>query len=74
MTRPTATVDPEIYDTAPAPDGHDCQMWTGDEPTPCDADAEVLFVYQGSLNPAVDKPRNALACADCAPALPKADE
>ena len=74
MTRPTATVDPKIYDSVPAPDDRTCQLWVGEEPSPCDNDAEVLFVYQGSLNPAVDKPRNALACADCAPALPKADE
>ena len=67
MSRPTAEVDPDIHDAVPAPEGRTCQMWTGEEPPPCDADAEVLFVYEGSLRSGVDKPKNAFACSDCAP-------
>ena len=65
--RPTVEVDPSIYDVVEAPEGRTCQLWTGEEPSPCENNAEVLFVYEGSLRPDVDKPKNALACSDCAP-------
>lgn len=73
MTRPTATVDPEIYDSVPAPDDRTCQLWAGEEPSPCDNDADVLFVYEGNLTPGIEEPKNALACEACAP-VHKANE
>lgn len=66
--------DPEIYDHVPAPAGYTCQLYSGDEPTPCDADAEVLFVYEASLQSDDERRRNALACADCAPVDTEADD
>ena len=62
--------EPEIYDAVPAPEGRECTLWrsTADEEMePCDNRANVLFVYEASLNPDNDERRNALSCTECAP-------
>jgi hypothetical protein len=69
-----ATVDPDIYDVASVPKGKKCQMWTGEKPSRCGGDAEVVFVYEGTLEDGVEKPKNALACSECAPERLKADD
>ena len=62
--------EPEVYDVVemPADQRGSCELWSGDEPSPCSREGEFLFVYQGSTNPNEDIRRNAVACWDCVPA------
>ncbi len=57
--------DPDILDCVRAPDDTDCQMWSGVNPDPCDASADYLVVFDGSLNLGERIPRNVLACDSC---------
>ncbi|MFA1612083.1 hypothetical protein [Halobellus rubicundus] len=78
----TATLPPRTLDVVDAPDGRDCQLWSVGEdddeatPSPCDNDADYLFVYEASTDPSEDGRRNALACSDCftPPGDPVAEE
>ena len=56
--------EPDILDAVPAPDGYECKLWTGEEPSPCEQDADWLFVYDGNTGEETT-PRNCLACHDC---------
>jgi len=58
---------PELLDAVPAPEGAECELWSPEdgEVTPCDAAADVLFVYEGSTR--IDDRKNALGCAECVP-------
>lgn len=63
--------DPTIYDCIELPDsekGDECQLWTGDEPTPCEQPTAYVFVHEASTTRDDDKRRNVVACEDCAPA------
>jgi len=62
--------EPRVYDVVemPADQRGSCELWSGDEPSPCSQEGEFLFVYQGSTNPNEDIRRNAVACWDCVPA------
>lgn len=59
--------EPETLDIVPAPPGRTCQMWgsRGEEPKPCDRDADWILVFD--RNPTGDRrePRNVLGCSKC---------
>ncbi|AUX09238.1 hypothetical protein AArcSl_1609 [Halalkaliarchaeum desulfuricum] len=67
MTNQNPVPEPAILDAVPAPGGT-CQLYhsrEGGRPQRCDNDADWLFVYTGSVDPAIQTPKNALACHTC---------
>ena len=66
---------PTIFDAIEAPPGHPCQQYHSrgdrDRPVECQNDADVVFVYEASLNPEDNRRKNCLGCEDCAPIPPR---
>jgi len=64
--------EPTIYTVESLPDEevvtNGCQLWTGEGPSPCDGDAENVFVYAASIHDDDDRRRNVICCNECAPA------
>ncbi|WP_226041536.1 hypothetical protein [Natrinema sp. DC36] len=56
--------EPEILDAVDAPGG-ECEMWSGEGPSPCGNDADYLVVYAASTRPDDDRRKNMLACSGC---------
>jgi len=61
--------EPEVLLSVGAPEGHSCDLWSIDDgentPSPCNNDADYLFVYEASTRPDDDRRRNALGCGHC---------
>lgn len=57
--------EPEYLDVVDAPDGHQCKQWSGEEPSPCENQAEFVVVYYASIREDDDRRDNFLACSEC---------
>lgn len=58
---------PTIYDVVPIETEKDCQMYTGENPSRCENQAQYVFVYNQYVTDEKEKPCNCLACQSCVP-------